>query len=328
MGQGIRDDQLPLFKKDMYIASREGYKEEPTVFNRIFKVISSAFGAGTKAYQILGAHRLTRHTVEGQAIDFKAPVNGWTYYCKYWTYSAGLIFSYEAVQDTVKLGNLLKDLARTWGRQNRYAKEEHAARVFNKGGALSGDWVFNGTYTGESDGSGDLLYDSYPMFNLSGNARSSKNGGTYYNSVASIDIDPDNFETLYILHTETNAYDERDQIVTNPVDTLLTGSVSKLFKAQRLFNTQKLPYGQLNDENPYAGLIKNIIHWRFLNDTGNPWYIGKAQSDDLQFHEREKAKLRFFRDENNAGYKASNMLRIGTMIKNFRTWTRGGGSSS
>lgn len=326
---GIKDDQIPLFKKDMYKAEREGYKEEPTVYDQVYKVVSSASGAGDKAYQLLGADRLTRHEAEGQDIDFKAPVNGWTFYCKYWTYSDGLSFTFEAVEDTVKLGNLVKDLARTWGRQNRYAKEELGARPLNHGGDLSGDWVFNGSYTGESDSSGDLLYDGYPLFNLTGNARSSVGGGTYYNSVASIEITPENFETLYVLHTETNAYDERDQIVTNPVDTMLVSSASQKFAAHRVLNTTvALPGGQLNDMNPYEGLIDKIIHWRFLTDTGSPWYIGRRNCEEFQFHDRQAPKLRFFRDENNAGYKVSNMLRIGVMIKNWRVWSRGGGSSA
>jgi len=329
---GIRDNQIPLYKKDMYKAEREGYQEENTYYDKVFKVKTSVKGAGDKSYQILGADKLVRHTVDGQSIDYKAPVNGWTFYAKYWTYSSGLTLTFEAVEDTVKLGNVLKDLAMTWGRQNRYAKEEHGARVFNQGGTLLGDWVFNNSYTGETDSSGALMYDSEPLFNLTGNTRSTKGGGTYYNSVAGLDLDADNFETLYILHTETNAFDERDQIVTNPVDCLITGSASLAFKAHRVLNTTgvngSLPGGQLNDTNPYAGLINKIIHWRFLTDTSSPWYIGKQNSDNFQFHERQTPKLRFFRDEDNAGYKVSNMLRIGTMIKNWRTWSRAGGTSA
>ena len=81
--------------------------------------------------------------------------------------------------------------------------------MFNNGGALSGDWVLNGTHTNNTDSSGNLMYDSKPLFNLTGNTRSTKSGGTYYNSVASLSLTPANFETVYNLHTATNNRDER-----------------------------------------------------------------------------------------------------------------------
>ena len=334
---GIRDNQIPLYKKDMYKAERETYKEEPTVYDQLYKVKTSVKGAGDKAYQILGAGKLTRHTVEGQKINYVAPKNGWTYYCKYWTYSSGISLTYEAVEDTVKLGNILRDLAESWGKQNRVAKEEHAARPFNQGGNLSGDnLAFNGSYTGETDSSGDLLYDGKPLFNLSGNTRSTINGGTYYNSVAAAtSITAANFETLYILHTETNAYDERDEIITNPCDTLVCQSASQEFDAKALLMSANIqgkggaaPAGGNTSNNVYFGLIDKIIKWRYLNDTNTPWYLMKRNTNAFQFHERQKPKLRFFRDEDNGGYKVSNMLRIGIMIKDFRVVTRGGGTST
>lgn len=328
---GLRADQIALYKKDMYAAERESYMETPTTYDKVFKVKPSATGAGDKSTQLLGLGSLDRHTVESQDIKFKSPVQGWEFLVRYWTYSSGLALSYEAVEDTVKLGNLLKDLAETWGKQNRIAKEQLGAQVFNDGGDLSGAWVFNGTHTGNNDASGNLLYDSKPLFNLIGNARSSKGGGTYYNSVAALAITPDNFVTLYTLHTETNAYDERDEVVENPCDTVLVKTATDEFAAKRIFNTPSsngIPGSANNDLNPYFGLVDSVIKWRYLKDTSAPWYLGKRQSMDFQFHERQQPRIRFFRDENNLGYKASNVLRIGVLIKNWRTWSRGGGTSA
>lgn len=332
MAQGLRNDQVALYKKDMYKAEREGYMEVPTTYNRVFMVKNSVKGAGDKVSQILGAGPLTRHTVEGQDVDFKAPVDGWEFLVKYHTYSAGLSLSKEAVEDTVKLGNLLNDLATTWGKQNRIAKETMAATVFNNGGDLAGEWVFNGTHTGNTDSSGDLLYDSKPLFALSGNNHTTITGSGYYNSVAAAGaISATNFETLYNLHTVTNAYDERDERIENPVDALICKCGADHFKARRIFETTKemgIPGSANNDINPYYGIIKEIIPWRYITETSDVFYIGKARSTDFQFHERQTPELRFFRDETNLGYKVSNNLRIGVLIKNWRTWTRGGGSSS
>lgn len=325
---GLRDDQVALFLKDMYKAEREGYEEQPTVYNQVYKVKTGVEGAGDKVTQILGAGPLTRHTVEGQDINFKAPVQGWEFLVKYWTYSDGIALTKEAVDDTTKLGNLVRELANTWGKQVRIAKEELGSGIFNDGGNTSGTWRFNGTHTGQTDGSGNLLYDSKPLFNLSGNTRSTKGGGSYYNSIAGLDITPSSFELIYNLHTATNNRDERDQVVKNVADTILVKPGADYFKAWRIVNTEKgLPGSDVNDANPYYKMATCIM-WDYLTDTSPVFYVGKKQSPDFQFHERQNSEIRFFRDENNQGYKASITIRIGTLLKNFRVWSRGGGTSS
>jgi len=325
---GLRADQLALYVKDMYKAEREGYKEVKTGYDQIFKVVTGVTGAGDKITQILGAGALTRHTAEGQKIAYKSPIQGWEFLVKYWTYSDGIALSKEAVEDTVKLGNLMRELAATWGKQVRIAKEEMAATVFNKGGDLLGEWVFNGTHSGNTATYGDMLYDNKPLFNLTGNTRSTKGGGTYYNSIASLTLTPANFETLYNLHVSTNNRDERDNIVQNPCDTLLVKPGAERFKAERILDTQKMPGNQLNDVNPYYKLL-TIIDWDYLDfATEAAFYIGKRQSSDFQFHERQQSEIRFFRDENDLNYNTSINIRIGILIKNWRTWSRGGGTSA
>ena len=336
---GIRGDQIALYVKDMYKAEREGYKEMETKYNLIFKVVNGVKGAGDKITQILGAGSLTRHKQEGQDIVYKSPVQGWEFFVKYWTYSDGIALSKEAVEDTVKLGNLLKDLSQTWGKQVRITKETHAARVFNFGGYLNGDWVFDGTCTGFTPPYAPLPYDDRPQFAIAGNNHALRivpvatvtGTGTLYNSIASLPLSPANFETVYNLHTATNNRDERNLIIQNPADTLLVQPGQNRFLADRIMGTEKgLPGGQLNDINPYYKLC-TVIDWDYLNDgsaSTAAFYVGKRQSDDFQFHERQMSEIRFFRDETNLGYKTSINIRIGTLLKNFRTWSRGGGSSS
>lgn len=323
---GIRADQQALYLKDMYKAEREGFMEEEVKYNQIFSVVSGVTGAGDKATQILGAGALRRHTAENDKIVFKSPVEGWTYYTKYHTFSDGIALSKEAVEDTVKLGNLLKELAQTWGKSVRIEKETVASKVFNNGGDLAGEWVFNGTHTGNTDSSGDLCYDGYPLFNLTGNARSTKGGSTYYNSVAGLTLTPANFETIYNLHTATNNRDERDRVVKNPADTLLVNPGAQMFLAERILSTsQGMPSSQINDVNPYYKIV-TAIDWDYLSDSA--FYVGKRKHSSFQFHERQAPEIRFFRDEDDLGYKASINLRFGVMIKDWRCWTRGGGSSA
>lgn len=324
---GISAQQLSLYVKDMYKAEYEGYQDVATVYDKVFKVVNNVTGAGDKVTQLLGAGKLTRHLTEGQQIVFKSPVEGWTFLTKYHTFSDGLALSKEAVENTVKVKNLIKDLANSWGKQVRICKEEMGSRVFNEGGNLSGDWIFNGTHTGNSDPSGDLLYDGYPMFNLTGNARSTKGGGTYYNSVAGLTLTPANFETVYNLHTATNNRDERDNVVKNPADTILVRPGANRWLADRIVGSEKMPNSQLNDPNPYYKLV-SVIDWDYLEAAEAAFFIGKRQSMDFQFHERQSSEIRFFRDETNLGYKASINIMIGVLIKNFRTWSRGGGTSA
>lgn len=325
---GLTTDQVALYLKDMYKAEREGYKEVETKYNQIWKVVNNVKGAGDKITQILGQGKLTRHLTEGQQIVFKSPVQGWEFLVKYWTFSDGIALSKEAVEDTTKLGNLLKDLSVSWGKQVRIVKEEFGSRPFNEGGNLSGDFIFNGTHTGNTDSSGDLMYDSEPLFNLTGNTRSTKGGGTYFNSVAGLTLTPANFETLYNLQTATNNRDERDNIVRNPADTLLVRPGANRWLADRIVGTERgIPGQQLNDINPYYKLV-SVIDWDYLESAEGNFYIGKRQSDDFQFRERQDTEIRFFRDEGNLGYKASINIRIGVLLKNFRTWGRGGGTSA
>lgn len=322
---GLKADQVALYLQDMYKAERESYMEMPTMHDQVFNVVNVNRGAGDKITQLLGAGDLQRHIVEGQDIDYKSPVQGWEFLTKYWTYSDGISLTKEAVEDTVKLGNLLKELSATWGTSERVQKETLGSTVFNNGGDLAGEWVFNGTHTGNTDNSGDLLYDSAPLFNLTGNTRSTKNGGTYYNAVSGLSLTPANFETLYNLATSTNNRDERDRVVKNPVDTLLVEPGAEMFKAKRIIETDKgMPYSQLNDKNVYEGIVTPMA-WDYLDDS-SAFYVGKRQSKDFQFRIRQKAEIRFFRDENNLGYKTSINLRMGILIKNWRTWHKGGGS--
>ena len=255
----------------------------------------------------------------------------WQFLVKYHTYADGIALSKEAIEDTTKLGNLLKELAATWGRSIRVLKETFAARVFNDGGDLAGNWIFNGTHTGNTDSSGDLMYDSFPFFNLTGNKRSTKGGGTYYNSVASLTLTPDNFETIYNLHCTTNNRDERDRVMKNPVDTLLVEPGAERFKAERILDTTTgLPNTQLNDKNVYYKLLQ-VMDWDYLTDgsgTYPAFYVGKRQHRDFVFRHRQMPEIRFFRDENNLGYRASVNLRIGVFLKNFRVWARGGGTAA
>jgi len=327
----LRDDQLAIYKKDMYKAEREGMIQVKPKVSEIFRIIPSNTGGGDKRTQLLGAGRLTRHTVEGQDIRFKSPVQGWETLTKFHTYSAGLALTKESVEDTTKGGNLLKDLARTWGKYGTIAKEEMGARVFNKGGDLTpGDWVYDGSHPGNTDSSAGLLYDSVELFNLTGNTRTTKGGGTYYNSVAGLTVTAGNFETIYNLQTATNNRDEEDEIVGNPVDTALCTPGSNKFLLDRIVDTSKgMPGGQLNDKNPYYNIVDKVIDWDYLSSTGG-WFVGKRNHEKFCFCERQGQETDFYRHKPNKGYRAAVDMRFGVWLQegSWKAWGRAGGTST
>lgn len=312
-----------IYLKDQYKAVLEKYEEVPTVYDKIFKVVSGVKGSGDKNTQLLGLGDLDRHTVDGQDINFETPTEGWAYYVKYWTLSKGIILVYEAQEDSIKVANALKFFASTLAESDKNTKEDFAARVFNNGGNTGGDFVFNGSHQGQSAPYGDMMYDNQSFFVVSGDNWTTKGGGTYYNSVAGLTLTPGNFETIYVLHTATNNITELDRPRKNAVDTLLVAPGADFLMAERITKSEKLPNTQLNDLNVYAGLGITTIAWDYLDDSA--FYLGKRQSEMLQFHERQKPSIRTFVDENNRNVKSSYVVRYGALVKG-RPWARGGGS--
>jgi len=328
---GLRLDQIQAYNKDMYKFERLGETMKPTVYDRVYKVNSSATGMGDKFTQKLSAGSLARHTVEGQPIAFKSPISGWTSQVVYHTYSDGLTFTYEAVEDAIKMKNMVQDYANTWGDEVRRAKETLAARVFNNGGALAGDFVFNGSFDGNADASGGLAYDGVPFFNLTGNRNTTKGGGTYYNSVASAystgAITSSHFSTLYTLMTGTNNRDELDRPTENKPDAVLC-KPSDYDSLWAVLQSDQIAGSANNDKNVHKGRIKDIIAWDYLTEAAV--YVGKAKSDLLTCDERSKPLIQFFDHKPTNGYMASIMVRFGVHVKpgSRRLWVRGGGTSA
>lgn len=330
---GLRLDQIQGYNKDMYKYERIGEELKEALYPKIYKVKTDGVtGMGDKFTQKLSAGQLKRHTVEGEVITFKSPVSGWTSQVVYHTFSDGLTFTYEAVKDAIKMQNMVKDFAQTWGDEVRRAKETLAARPFNQGGALAGDWVFNGSFDGNADASGDLLYDSKPLFNLVGNKNTTKGGGTYYNSVAAAyaagAITPAMFGQLYNLMTASNNRDELDRPTENKPDTIICKPGADYDSIWTILQSDQIANSQLNDKNVHKGRIKNIYAWDYITEAAV--YMGKAQSDLVTFEERQRPEIDFFEHKPTKGYMASIMVRFGVHYKpgSRRLWVRGGGTSA
>jgi len=330
----LTTDQLVLFEKTMYGVARDAYKREPVMHPQVFDVVDGVTGGGDRFTQLLGSDRWKEHTVENEDIDFHSPVQGWQAWVKYRTFSDGVNFSKNAVEDNVKngaIGKTLKDYADTWGETYRNEQEIFGGKIFAFGGATSGNAIYENSWANESQTYANLLPDNKPFFNLTGSARTTKGGNTYYNAISSGSLTPANFRTMYNLVADTNSYNEQDQRIANKPDTLMVGTSDDYLTARQMLQAEKLPNSQLNDDNPYKGLV-SALYWPFLvwaaTDTG--FYVGKAKSPLLQWHNRQKPVLEFFRRTENRGYRASVDARWGVLIKPgaWRVWGRTGGRFS
>jgi len=330
---GVRTDQTAVYLKDMYRVAYDVREEKEPKYPLIYDVREGeeVYGAGVKETQLLGADEIHLETVEGIDINFVSPVQGWVFYGAYLTYKKGVKFTFQSIEDDVKLGTLLKSYAATWADRDIVARETLCSTVFNQGGALAGNAVFNGSWVGNTDPSGNLVYDVFPFFNLTGNSRALKTQatGTYYNGIAAGGINAANFESLYNLITAVNNVDEQQIIRANPVDTVITRTGSDAFAMERILNTSRgLPGGQLNDMNPYLGLVDMHIAWDYFTDSASStgaFVIGKRDDAGLQFHVRQEPLFDYFVDPRNKNYCASVHVRFGVFIKDWKKWGKCGG---
>ena len=333
----LTNHQQALLTKDMYKAQFDFSKEAKPVRAEIFTIEKKTVGEGDKFTQLLGTNGVTRRTTENQTIDYNAVEEGHTSRGKLHVHHDGIVFSFETAKFSVKFQNIVKSFAKTWSEDLEDKKEQMAADVFNKGGNLTGYYVFDGSYIGETAAYANLPYDGVPLFNLTGNSRTTKGGGTYYNSVAGLSLDATNYETILELVADTNAVTELDRPARFSPDTILTKSVSDYNAALRILVSSGLSGVDLNDVNPhnqntqYALFNMRPILWRqYLNDTSNPFYVGKRQDPTWVFMEDKTPEFNFFRDMDNGGYKANMLACFGVHLKPgapFR-WARGGGSSA
>lgn len=328
----LTSEQMALYEKDMYPVMNEKYKSKATKFQEIYSLKPDAKGAGDKHTQILGADKFKKKSAQGQGFTFRSPVQGWQTYVSYETFFDAVKFDKEEVEDNVKngeIGRTLKNYSASWGEAYRVTKEEFAASFFNEGGYTTGDIIFNGSWGNNTDSSGNYLYDSKPFFNLTGNTRTTKGGGTYYNARTTTALNETNFGTLYDLMAVTNAFTEVLTPMSNKPNMILTQEGSDYRAAWKIINTLgdkgSLPGSELNDRNPWAGKLR-VEDWWALS--GGAWYVLEAKADELQFDDRQKPVIEFYRNKETRAYMATVDTRFGVHLKpgSWKKIARDGGS--
>jgi len=258
---------------------------------------------------------------EGEEFENDNAAEGFTVYAKMRKFGKRTEVTQELVEDNRQVKSFLKSIVGGWGSATNMTMERFFSKFFVYGGLTAGHDVFNNTITGVlTDSTGDLCYDSKPLFNLSNNTRTSKGGGTYYNGIAS-DLDADNFETLWNLVTVTNAKNERDEeIVIMP--NMLVVPPQLRFTAQRLLESENKPGELINDINTLQDIVTLKV-WRYLAGDSDAWFLGVA-GKGLKGYRRRPPKVDFYYDEDREVYKAKTSTRFGGTVDDFRPW---GGSN-
>lgn len=311
---GVKRSQFTEnMKKDMYDYFIEAYPTKPSVHEMFFEIVPSdaAFEQFTSA---VGLGKLLRKP-EGD--DFKAdsPMEGTPVVTANWTYGRVVRFSYESVEDSQKISNMVAGNVATWSKGLVITKEEFYASFFNKGAYTAGaEDPFNNTITGVvTDSSGDFIYDGKPFFATD---HPNKVGDTYSNFNSSSSLSAANLKAAYLIYTNTNNRDERGNVIALQPSIILINPALK-FTAQEILNSSLIPNSQDNTTNVLASIVQPV-EWSYFTDT-DAWVLGQPKSG-LMATQRETPTLDFYQDETNLDYFATIRTRFGGSVTNFRFW--------
>ena len=311
----LRADFIEGQKKQMYKYFDEGeaYSEYKPKYPEIL-AIEKSDSAREQGTSIIGVGRLTE-TNEGEDAPVSNPLEGFTTFGKNRTFKDRLIITLEAQDDHQRIEDMLRHMAKEWGRQWPETQDDLAAKVYLYGGYTAGHNVFNNDLPGfAATGTGSLCYDNKPFFNLSGNTRASKGGGTYYNGAA-LDLTVANFKTQWDLMTVTNAKNEKDLDEVIEPDTLIVGGGAIVWTARTLLESTLIPGSTANDKNLLNSIV-NLVVWRKITDT-DFWCLTKVKKGKV-FQERRGATVDFFEDKRSGNWEAVIIARAGVRIDNFR----------
>ena len=314
----IRTDYTHAITEKLYDWYYESYDQLPSVHDKIFrkKESKAAYEASVSG---VGMGKLQKQSAEMQSIQYRDPMEGYPVYGKNDTFTDGIKFSKQTVDDFPKsyIENILKETAGTWGEAVQATKEAFYADVFNKGAYTAGDAMFNASVAGFTDPSGNVIYDGKCLFTPTGAKRSSKGGGTYYNAIASAALTGANLKIAYDLMTVTNNRNERDLPVSIIPDTLLVPASLK-FTAEEILKSEKEPYVTTNTTNVLRNIVNLVVWNAYLTDT-NAWFLGCAHKCLIAM-DREDTILDYFQDEDTKAFKANIWVRFGLKIDNWRFW--------
>ena len=318
MATSTRQDFVKAMVDDAYGWAMESYDEEETIFDKIFDVGSSE-GAYEQFTTAIGPNRLTE-TGEAESIDRTTATEGFTVYCANKKFAIELPISNEAIDDNRKIENFLKAWAGELGEAARTTKEEFHANIFNKGGFTAGHAVFNNdianvltTYSNPL-----LCYDGKPFFAASGNERTAKHNGTYFNGVVSLDLDSTALQTATKRISVTNSYNEAGRKISIVPNVLIVQLYS-----DNWYTARRIVESIASIDAVHAGVVNlwkgmTVIGWPYLDDA-DAWYVGRAKKG-LKSLARMPLAIDYYEEKRVDSQVVRARVRFGAAPTNFRQW--------
>ena len=304
--------------KDAYKYYFEKYEAVPTVYDQLFEIEDSdaAYEQYTTA---IGPQKLQK-TAEGVVTPRQSAAEGFTVYCANYDYPSELAISNDALDDHQKVDNYLKAWAEGLGEVVRNKQESEHAALFNYGGFTAGHSAFDNSIPGILTPSyGNYAYDAKPFFNLTGNTRTAKHGGTYYNGVASLTLDGTGLQTLMKLISVTNSFNEAGiEITIMPNVLLCQFNSDTYYTAKRLLESSGDVAGAHSGiENIWKSSLR-LVGWRFLTDV-DAWFVGVAKQG-LKSLARMSPVIDYYEDKPIRSQVVRMQARWGRAPTNFRYW--------
>ena len=311
-----RNDFTEAIRKSGYEWYWEEYEEINTTYQELFteKDITAPY---IKEVSSTGMGDL-KEKPESEPIQEAAPQEGFPIYGKVRTFASKVSWSMELYDDS-QVESLFQDTVSSWGRSVPRTKDRWYAQFFNYGGYTAGHSVFNNSLPDILvDSSGDLIYDGYPLFTLTNNARSSMGGETYFNSGGALDLDATNLQAVYQAMTATNNRDEKDdEIIIEPNILLIPPGLKFIADELLQYEKQNTDFMLYKDKPSIAlaGKITPVV-WPRLTDT-DAWFLLEKQKGLIALNRMEE-QIDFYKDNETKAYVASILVRFGGYVNNWR----------
>jgi hypothetical protein len=198
------------------------------------------------------------------------------------------------------------------------AKNTMVANLFNNGFYTAGKPCYNNTVPNAmSDTSGNLVYDGYPFFNLTGNKRSSKGGGTYYNGETGVTLTSTTLASAIASMTTRNNKAENDTDIDLIPDILVTGPGAIAQSAKVILESEWIPETGNNAINIMRQALKLVV-LNGITDT-DFWAIGCSKSGIWAYDGGDPVFDSWY-DADKGIYFYKYELEFSCGVKNWRYW--------
>jgi hypothetical protein len=156
--------------------------------------------------------------------------------------------------------DLVKRFSARAGKGAVMAKNDMVCALLNNGFYTAGHACFNNTVpSAMTDTSGNLCYDGYPLFNLTGNKRSSKGGGTYYNGETGVTLTSTTLASAIASMVSRNNYAENDTQIDIVPKFLVTSAGAMAQTAKVILESEWIPESGNNAINIMRQALKLVV---------------------------------------------------------------------